>query len=106
MLAPLLPVPQPVAAAGQRLEWNDNGDSFTRIGLGGPITIHTGTILFECDFTYHTADVYIVPAGSVGVGSTLTDVGGAPNTVFGLSGGLFIEETIGYAGQNGLGLGT
>ncbi|MDQ3065847.1 MAG: PKD domain-containing protein, partial [Actinomycetota bacterium] len=48
------------------------------------------------------ADVYIVPTGSVSIGSELTDVGGAPNTVGpAASGGLYDDTTIGFTKPSG-----
>lgn len=103
----ITPIATQVAHA-QSLLWQ-NGSTFQTFGPNEAIKIDLGTINYTggCaadgydDFFYAFADVYIVEAGSVGVGSTLVDVGGVENTVLGVGGGLFIGETIGYTGPAG-----
>ena len=102
LLVSLAPPAQPARAAGQLLQWNEDGDSFRRFTVGSPITIYNGRATNECDLFFPTVDIYIVPSGSVSDRSELEDVGGTPNTVVGLSTGPFIDETIGFAGFNGL----
>jgi PKD repeat protein len=103
----LTPIAAPVAHAGSLL-W-PNGSTFKTFGPNEAIKIDLGTISYTggCssdgydDFFYAFADVYIVAAGSVSVGDALVDVGGVENTVMGVGGGLFIDETIGYTGPAG-----
>jgi uncharacterized repeat protein (TIGR01451 family) len=102
MVGPMLAVGErPAAAAHQYLWWNEDGGSFRTFGSNASITIYQGAIEFECDRFQAVADVYVVPSGSASPGASLTDVSGAPNVVFGASGGLFISETIGYAEPGG-----
>ena len=89
----------PVSAQAY-LEWSD-GSSYKKFGPNASITIGWGQIQYMCDFIYPAADVYIVPSGSASIGSKLHDVAGTPNTVMGVTGGLFIDETIGYAAPSG-----
>src|SRR6266508_3454647 len=85
----LLPHAAPVQAAGGLLAWSEEGASFTTFGPNDIITIDTGTIEFvnNCpsggvsDSFLATADIYIVPSGSLTVGNHLTDVAGVPNTI-------------------------
>ena len=42
-----------------------------------------------------------MPAGSVTIGSALSDINGYPNTVVGAGGGIFVSETIGYTQPGG-----
>ncbi len=94
---------------GQWLSWNENGDSFIKVGSNASLSIHDGNIAFvnNCpaggvsDFIYPAANVYIVPAGSVSDGTKLFDVSGTPNTVQGESGTYFIDEVIGYTIPSG-----
>ena len=82
----------------------DGADTIT-IGPNGAADVWLGQIDYMCDTFYPVADVYVV-AGTPAIGSTLTDVSGAPNVVFGSWGGGF-SETIAYAQPSGkLGLGT
>lgn len=109
-LAPL-PYTPSASAAGQTLWWNESeGNSYTEFGPNEAITIGMGTMNYvtNCsrsggvkDFLYPWTDIYIVPAGSVSIGSALTDVSGAPNSVQGVGGGLFMGETIGYTAPGG-----
>ncbi|MCP4356886.1 MAG: hypothetical protein GY796_02575 [Chloroflexi bacterium] len=86
-----------------------NGDAFTTFGGNAIIQIDFGVIDYvtSCpdggipDFIYPFTSVYIVPSGSVTVGSTLNDVSDVPNVVMGASGGLFINEIIGATGPVG-----
>lgn len=78
------------------LWWNEDGATFKHTtSANTPITIYQGGIDYLCDFIFPTADIYVV-RGVPAQGETLVDVSGAPNTVQGASGGLFIEETIGF----------
>ena len=90
----------PVPAYAAWLMWAD-GSEFTTFGPNADITIDMGTISYMCDWIYPTADVYIVPSGSVTIGGSLTDVAGTPNVIFGASGGIFVSETIGYTAPAG-----
>jgi len=83
------------------LLWNAAGDTFATFGPNAAITIDTGIMAFLCDWIYPTTDIYIVPSGSVTVGSALHDVSGLPNVVVGASGGIFVSETIGYTKPGG-----
>jgi hypothetical protein len=93
---------QTARASDQILWWNDAGDSFTSFGPNSSITINTGTLDSQCDTFSRAANIYVVPSGSVSAGGALTDVSGTPNTVetF-VSGGLFIDETIGFTAPSG-----
>ena len=72
----------------------------------GAATFTTGCEQGADDFLYAAADLYVVRSGSP-VGGALTDVSGAPNTVFGTTGGGFFGELIGYTKPAGsLGPGT
>ena len=99
LAAAVLLVPAPAWASHQYLWWNEDGASFRKFGANSSVTIYQGAVEHHCDFVYPTADVYVVPSGATS--GTLTDVSGAPNTVQGLSGGLFIEETIGFTSPAG-----
>jgi hypothetical protein len=90
----------PAAAHAQWLMWPD-GSEFTTFGPNASVTIDMGAIGFMCDWIYPAADIYIVPSGSVSVGSDLTDIAGTPNTVIGASGGFFISEDIGFTAPSG-----
>lgn len=108
LLASLLVGVSATPAHAGTLLWRD-GSTFTTFGPNEAITIDTGTVDYAggCpndgvdDFFYPFSDIYIVPAGSAAVGAELSDVGGVPNTVGGVGGGLFISETIGYTGPAG-----
>jgi hypothetical protein len=77
-------------AAGQLLLWGD-GNEFTIFGANQSVIIDIGTIRFECDDLWPTANVYVVKAGTVHPGSALTDVsGGGPNTIVAATGGIFV----------------
>ena len=72
----------------------------------GAATFTTGCAQGADDFLYAAADLYVVRAGSPPSGA-LTDVSGAPNTVFGTTGGGFFGAVIGYTKPAGsLGPGT
>lgn len=91
-------------AAGNSLYFSNGADQVT-VGANAPIFID-GTITFDAhcqggtrpgidDFVYPATDVYIVQSGSATDGAGLTDAGGSgPNTVVGLSSGIFIGELI------------
>lgn len=102
----------PAASAhglGQFIWWDDQGETFHTFGANTNITINTGKmqIIPSCsegspDGITSWSDLYIVPTGSVTYdGQELEDVSGKPNTVMGLSSGIFISETIGYTGPDG-----
>lgn len=91
----------PASAGHQYLWWNEDGQSFATFGANASVSIYQGAIEYYNDSFYPTADIYVVPSGSVSAGSTLTDVAGTPNTVFGVSGGLFIDETIAFTAPGG-----
>ena len=94
----------------QFLAWADGSD-FTTFGPNSEIRILSGVMQYvaDCfeetngvnDFINPFTDLYIVPSGSVGIGSTLADVSGAPNTVQGASDGAFVSESIGFTGPVG-----
>lgn len=97
---------------GQWIWWSDDAEAYTTFGGNASITIHTGKmqIIPACqegssDGLTSWTDLYIVESGSLGIlndGDELEDAGGgSPNTVMGLSSGIFIEETIGYTGPDG-----
>ncbi len=101
------------------LWWTFEGDIFATYGANATINIDLGAIEFlpNCatfeagvdDVFFPHADVYIVPSGSVSLGSTLQDVSlhGVPNTVIGASDGTFTGETIAFTRPIGeLGPGT
>ena len=72
----------------------------------GAATFTTGCAQGADDFLYAAADLYVVRSGSP-PGGALTDVSGAPNTVFGTTGGGFFGAVIGYTKPAGsLGPGT
>jgi hypothetical protein len=86
---------------GQLLFWPD-GAQFQTVGLGSAVVIDTGRMGFitSCekgtkDFLFPFTDVYVVPSGSVHIGSTLKDVAGTPNQISGATDGSFVEELIG-----------
>jgi PKD repeat protein len=102
------------ANAGQILQWA-NGTSFTTFGANESVVIETGKMNYvdycansKDDFLYPWTDVYIVPSGTVTVGSKLTDVSGEPNHIEGASEGTFVYEPIGttYPTPAGLSPGT
>lgn len=111
--------PHAARATGGTLEWNENGDAFTTFGANASITIYQGTIQFlnNCksgtnDSFYPTADIYIIPINAMpAIGGDLKSaaVGGQPSdtVIAGASGGLFIDETIGFTQPSGkVGAGT
>jgi len=81
-----------------------NGSNFTTFGPNEAVTIDHGQIKFinACpsgfnDFIFPFADIYIIPPGvSISIGTSLSDVSGAPNTVEAASGGVFVSEIIGF----------
>ncbi|WP_454042299.1 PKD domain-containing protein [Cellulosimicrobium sp. Marseille-Q8652] len=72
------------------------------------VLIETGGLTRDCDFIETTSDLYVVPTGSVGPGSTLSDVSGTPNTVQSfLLGSAVIDEQVAITAPGGtLGTGT
>lgn len=92
--------PAPAHAGHQYLQWNDDGASLATFGANAFVTIRTGAIEFSCDSFYPTADIYVVPTG-VTQEQQLVDVSGSPNTVFGATGGLFGDSTIGVTTPSG-----
>lgn len=100
VVAALLPATA-AQAAHQYLWWNGDGATFATFGANADIRIYQGAVEHDCDWVYPTADIYVVPAGDTAVGTLLHDRSGAPNTVQGASGGLFIEETIGFTAPSG-----
>ena len=99
------------AQVSSSLTWDEEGTSFKIFsGKGVPITIYQGDISFEnrCekgvkDGFFSHADVYITPAAPQSQpfvnGLNLKDIGDSPNTIVtGASGGLFIDELIGFTG--------
>ncbi len=103
----LLMTPNPAYARHQYLFWDETGDTrFTTFGPNATITIASGQIEFvdlcrsdgHNDKIYPASDIYIVPSGTIDVGSELEDVSGHPNTIITGSGGAFIGETIGRTG--------
>ncbi|MDP9349973.1 MAG: PKD domain-containing protein, partial [Chloroflexota bacterium] len=98
----LLPA-KPAYASHQILWWDDTGDrTVATFGPNATISIGTGTLEWACDTFFYASNIYVVPSGSVSAGSTLTDVSGTPNTVqSAASGGLFIDETIGFTAPSG-----
>lgn len=103
--------PLPAAAAGQTLWWSDQANSFTTFGANASVTIYQGTVITgTCDGFFPATDIYVVTESALADGATLVDVSnaeGLPNTVQPASGGLFIDETIGFTAPGGfLGNGT
>ena len=95
----------PVQANHQELTWDDDGSTFTTFGANAAVTISLGFIEYACDSFFATADIYVLDAIPL-PGATLADVGGAANTVFGASNGLF-SDTIAFTKPSGkLGPGT
>lgn len=103
-------LPLPKASAGsQFLMWTEDGRTFASFGPNQEIRIHTGAIEFTkgCskdgvdDFDVPFADIYVVQSGQGNPGEKLQDVSGAPNTVQGAHGGLFISELIGATAPGG-----
>ena len=82
-----------------------NGYTF---GPNATVMVDFGTLTRECDTFWTTSDIYVVPSGSVGQGSTLSDVSGAPNTLqgTGLGGGVLGEVLAITAPSGSLGPGT
>jgi hypothetical protein len=97
----------------QYLFWS-GGTEFTTFGQNQEVRIFSGAMEYTNTCTDGTNDfltpftsIYVVPAGSVGVGSSLQDVTGGPNIVAGTSDGAFALETIGFTAPSGnLGPGT
>src|SRR5262245_43300335 len=95
---------RPAYAGHQFLWWDELGKTFARFGANATIEVNTGQIEFlsACppggiaDFIYPSADIYIVPSGSVAPGDELEDVSGEPNTVVATTSGLFVNELIGF----------
>jgi PKD repeat protein len=103
-------LPLPKASAGsQFLMWTEDGRTFASFGPNQEIRIHTGAIEFTkgCskdgvdDLDVPFADIYVVSSGQGNPGEKLQDVSGAPNTVQGAHGGLFISELIGATAPGG-----
>ena len=100
------------AQQGTRYLFWSGDQEFTTFGPGQEINIFSGAMQYttNCedpehdDFIYPYTDIYIVPAGSVGIGSALTDVSGTPNTVQGTNEGAFALETIGFTDSIGTGV--
>lgn len=82
------------------LWWNEGGSTFKVFGANQYVTIYQGSIDYLCDFLYPTADIYVV-RGTPALGDDLVDVSGTPNTVQAVSGGVFIDETIGITVPSG-----
>jgi uncharacterized repeat protein (TIGR01451 family) len=82
--------------------------SGTTFGPNATVQIATGVLTRDCDEIYTTSSIYVVPAGSVGPGSQLTDVSGTPNVITSeLGGGLIFDEIIAVTAPSGtLGPGT
>ncbi|GAA3946756.1 PKD domain-containing protein [Microbacterium soli] len=78
------------AASANAANFQLNGSVF---GPNSYVTIDIGTLTNDCDRFGSTSDIYVVPAGSVGEGSALSDASGSPNTLMGtgLGGGVFDE---------------
>ncbi|HYI15235.1 MAG TPA: PKD domain-containing protein, partial [Thermomicrobiales bacterium] len=81
--------PAPASAAGQILEW-ESGPGFATFGANASVFIALGTVEFQCDFIFPTANIYVVQ-GNPGDGAALVDVSGSPNTVVGATGGVFAD---------------
>jgi alpha-tubulin suppressor-like RCC1 family protein len=108
----LVVAPTSAHAAGNSLYLPGGGD---HVDLGANAALYIdGTITYDdhCawdgeggvdDFFYPATNVYIVPAGSVGLGDALHDVAGPyPNTVIGVGEGAFIGELIGVVTPTGM----
>jgi hypothetical protein len=97
----------------QYLFW-PGGNEFTTFGANQEVRIFSGAMEYTNTCTDGTNDfltpftsVYVVPSGSVGIGSSLQDVTGGPNIVAGSNDGAFALETIGFTAPSGnLGPGT
>jgi Ca2+-binding RTX toxin-like protein len=91
----------------QYLFW-PGGVEFTTFGPGEPIRIFSGAMEYTntCkdgtnDFVTPFTSIYVVPSGSVGLGSRLQDVSGGFNIVSGTNDGAFALETIGFTSPGG-----
>ena len=82
-----------------------NGYTF---GPNAHVMVDFGTLTRDCDVFWTTSDIYVVPTGTVGPGSTLTDVSGEPNTLqgTGLGSGVMGEVLAITAPGGSLGPGT
>ncbi|MCM3659930.1 PKD domain-containing protein [Georgenia satyanarayanai] len=82
-----------------------NGYSF---GPNATVMVDIGTLTRDCDTFWTASDIYVVPSGSVGPGSTLSDVSGSPNTLqgTGLGSGVFGEILAITAPSGSVGAGT
>jgi len=82
-----------------------NGYTF---GPNQYVVIDIGTLTRDCDVFWTTSDIYVVPSGSVGMGGSLSDVSGAPNTLMGtgIGSGVFGEVIAITAPGGTLGPGT
>ncbi|MEE6296008.1 PKD domain-containing protein [Georgenia wangjunii] len=81
----------------------------TSYGPNSIVTIDLGTLTRDCDTFWTASDIYVVPAGTVGPGSALTDAGGGPpNTIqSALGGSAIIDEVVAITQPSGsLGTGT
>lgn len=87
--------------------WLDQeGGETSTYGPNSAVYISLGAISYVCDTFYPVADVYVV-SGVPGGGSTLSDVSGGVNVVFGSWGGGIIDELIAVTAPYGkLGEGT
>ncbi len=90
----------------QLLWFNDRGDERITIGGNSGAFISMGSVAFECDRIFPTADVYVVD-GPQADGEILADLSGGKNTVIGMGGGLILDELIAVSAPGGrLGPGT
>jgi PKD repeat protein len=100
------------AASADSLTWNEDGAMFTGFGANQQVTIYMGTISFlrignaSCipDFVTAFTDAYVVPHGTVTLGTKLPTVavGGEAHVIAStVSGGLFIDESLGFTKPGG-----
>ncbi|WP_125775624.1 PKD domain-containing protein [Antribacter gilvus] len=71
-------------------------------GANSNVYIAFGSLSRDCDFIETASDVYVVPTGSVGPGSSLSDVSGQPNTIQSWSlGSAIIDELVAVTAPGG-----